>query len=332
MDGGRPEGPERRSPAEALAEQYLAVLGGRGRSAYTLRNYRTDLHRFFRHLGERDPLALDRATFRGFLAGLIESGMATASVTRVVSTVHGFYRWLAREGHLASDPLAGVRAPKRPQRLPSVLDQNEAQALLEAPEGDRPGLVRDRALLELLYGAGLRVSEAASLTVRNLDLESGTVRVLGKGNKERIAVFGEPARQALERYLREGRPALEAARKRPLPAQRGDILFLNRWGGPLSQRAVQARVRRYGLKAGIGGHAHPHLLRHTFATHMLDGGADLRVVQELLGHSSANTTQIYLHVTEEQQRRHIDAALDGLARAEIERRRRKARSADEPPA
>lgn len=322
-----PDGTEFRRRAEALLHQYLAGLGGRGLSPHTIRNYQTDIRHLFDFLGDHDPLSLDKATFRAFLASRIAAGTAPASVTRTVSAVRNFYRWLRRENLIATDPLDGVRGPKRPRRLPWALDREQVEDVLDAPDDTTPGGIRDRAILELLYAAGIRVSEAAALDIAHLDLEARTVRVQGKGNKTRIAVFGEPARRALARYLREARPALAAGRRRPPRESERDALFLNRWGGRLAPRAIQIKVRRYGLKAGIAARTHPHVLRHTFATHMLDGGADLRVVQDLLGHASANTTQIYLHVTEEQQRRHIEAALDGVARLEIERRRSKRRPA-----
>lgn len=327
-----PEAPEARQQAEALLDRYLSALSGRGLSPHTIRNYRTDIRHLFDFLGHRDPLSLDRTAFRAFLAELIAGGTAPASITRTVSAARNFYRWLRRENLTATDPLEGVRGPKRPRRLPWALDREQVEDVLDAPEDATPGGIRDRAILELLYAAGIRVSELAALDVGQLDLEARTVRVHGKGNKARIAVFGEPARRALERYLRDARPALEAARSRPPRQSERDALFLNRWGGRLGPRAIQIKVRRYGLKAGITARTHPHLLRHTFATHMLDGGADLRVVQDLLGHASANTTQIYLHVTEEQQRRHIESALDGVARLEIERRRSKRRPGPGGPA
>jgi site-specific recombinase XerD len=174
--------------------------------------------------------------------------------------------------------------------------------------------LRDRALLELLYAAGLRVSEAVSLDVPELDLRDRTVRVRGKGKKERIGVFGDPAEKALRRYLRDGRPRIAAAKE--------SAVFLNRSGGRLSARSVQSIVRKYATKAGLPREVHPHLLRHSFATHLLDGGADLRVVQELLGHESPNTTQIYTHVTEARKRQVMEEAFEELGRIEAERSRR----------
>ncbi|HEU4758682.1 MAG TPA: tyrosine recombinase XerC, partial [Dehalococcoidia bacterium] len=246
------------------------------------------------------PLEADRQAFRRFLASLRDGGTASASVSRKVSTVRGFYRFLAREGRLSADPLAGVRGPKRERRLPHILTKEHLTALIEAADADTPQGLRDRAILELLYAAGVRLSEVVGLDVASLNLPDGTLLVRGKGNKERMALVGRPAAKALRRYLGEGRPKLTAGAE--------TALFLNRDGGRLSARSVQQTVRRHALRAGLDQRVWPHLLRHSFATHLLDGGADLRVVQELLGHASANTTQIYTHVTEEQQRRVYDRA------------------------
>jgi len=282
----------------ALVRLYRQHLEGRNLSTYTVRNYLSDLGHFLGFL-EQEDLGLESLTrqdFRRYLAALLEGGVATASIARKVSTVRSFLRFLVREGYLAQDPLAGVRGPKRPRRLPAYLSPEQVEALIEAASGATPCDLRDRALLELLYACGVRVSEAVALDVGDVDLEEGTARVRGKGGKERIVLMGRPALQALRRYLREGRPAL--ARN---PEERA--LFLNRDGQRLSVRSVQAIVRTYAERAGIDRRVWPHLLRHTFATHMLDGGADLRVVQELLGHASPTSTQIYMHVTQEHQRR-----------------------------
>jgi len=285
-------------PGTELVEAYLFALNAeRHLSGYTMRNYRTDLQHLLDWLELRRvaPRAITRAVFREYLGNLAALGAARASVTRKVSTIHAFYRHLAHEGLLARDPLEGVSPPRRERRLPSLLPQEQAVHFIEAAGGDDPASLRDRAILELLYGAGLRVSELAGLDVADLDRDDGSVRVTGKGNKQRIAVYGRPASKALDRYLADGRPLL---------ARRDSTaLFLNHRGGDrLSVRSIELLVRRYGARAGIDGRVYPHLLRHSFATHLLDGGADLRIVQELLGHESAGTTQIYTHVTEERQR------------------------------
>lgn len=307
--------------ADGLLDRYLTVLQAeRNLSSYTVRNYGADLRHLFGYLEERgvDPLRLARADFRGYLASLIEAGVARGSVTRRVSTARSFYRWLRLTGVTADDPLANVRGPKQPRRLPHVLDVAAITDLIASADSEEPAGLRDRALLELLYACGLRVSEAAGLDVSGVDLEQRTVVVTGKGNKQRLVVMGEPARAAVGRYLRRGRGALYGARTKD--AGTAGALFLNQRGGRLSQRAVQLIVRKYALAAGIDERVHPHLLRHTFATHMLDGGAELRVVQELLGHANPNTTQIYLHVTEERQRKVVEGSLDGVAAVEMARR------------
>ncbi len=283
---------------EQLIEGYVRYLTAeRNLSAYTLRNYCSDLSDFARYLEAEErigPLQVDRQSFRRYLARLHEAGMATASVSRKVSTIHTFYRYLVREGYLERDPLMGVSSPKRERRLPKVLGKEQLTAMIEAADSEEASGLRDRAILELMYAAGLRLAEAVSLDVSGVDLVEHLVRVRGKGNKERMVVIGRPAAQALQRYLREGRPELTRAGE---PA-----LFVNRDGRRLSGRSLQKIVRKHALMAGLDQRVFPHLLRHSFATHMLDGGAELRVVQELLGHASAGTTQIYTHVTEERQR------------------------------
>lgn len=287
-------------------ERYL--VSEKNLSRYTLRNYRRDLGDFLRY-AEDDlnltPLQVDRTGFRSYLGHLKESGIATASVTRKVSTIRGFYRFLVRENILEVNPLANVAAPKRERRLPRVLATSDLNALIDAADATTPAGLRDRAILELMYAAGVRLSEIVGLDCRHLDLDEYRILVRGKGDKERMVLFGEPAGKALQRYLKDGRPQLATGAE--------SALFVNRGGSRLSGRSVQKIVRKYALKAGLDAHVYPHLLRHSFATHLLDGGAELRVVQELLGHSSAATTQIYTHVTEEMQREKMEAARKALS-------------------
>jgi len=267
-------------------------------SPFTLRNYRTDLLDFARYLEEQEgiaPLRVDRLAFRRYLAAARDAGIVTASLTRRVSTIRNFYRFLVREGHLEANPLANVSAPKRERRLPAILTKDHLTALIQSADDETPQGLRNRAILELMYAAGVRLSEVVALDLRNLDLGERTLLVRGKGNKERMVLIGAPADKALRRYLADARPKLAAGET--------DALFLNRDGDRLSGRSMQQIVRHHALRAGLDEHVHPHLLRHSFATHLLDGGAELRVVQELLGHASASTTQIYTHVTEEQARR-----------------------------
>lgn len=285
--------------ADALIGAYLLRLRvERNLSANTLRNYRTDLGHFFEwwaRVSDGDPATLTRARFREYLTLLHDGDVARGSIARKVSTVHSFYRDLVQTGVLKTDPLREVRPPKKAKLLPRILTEADVAALLAAPTLETDTGVRDRAVMELLYAAGLRVRELTGLDVGDVDLHECTARVTGKGNRQRIALFGDPAERALRTYVITVRPRMvSTANER--------ALFLNRDGGRLSPRAVELLVRKYAIAVGIDQRAYPHLLRHSFATHMLDGGADLRIVQELLGHSSAATTQIYTHVTEARQR------------------------------
>ncbi len=316
--------------ADAFLEAYLRELSAGNRSAYTIRNYRNDIGGFLRWCSERElePLRTTRALFREYLTELKDGGMVSASITRRTSTVHGFYRYLLQEGATERDLLYGVALPKRPKRLPKVLDPAVLDALLKAPDASAPAGLRDRAMFELLYGGGLRISELVSLNVGQLDLGEGTAIIHGKGSKERVVLFGEPAMQAVERYLAEGRkgfvPDSGAPLARSVGRGAGDegALFLNRFGGRLTARSVQSLIKRHAVRAGIAVEVHPHLLRHSFATHLLDGGADLRIVQDLLGHSSANTTQIYTHVSQARQAQVSAAAWEKLAEQALEGPRR----------
>ena len=283
-------------------EQHLRVE--RGLAGLTVRNYRTDLEPLFDFMlknGVPDLKALDRAALRAYLAWLIELGYVRRSVARKVSALRTLLRWLVRLKLIDADPLPRRGVMKLDSRLPRFLSQNEAARLVQAAETSDPNKIRDRALLELIYGAGLRVSEARDLDVVHLNLGARELRVVGKGSKERVVLIGVPARDALSLYLRDVRPTLATE-------DSGGALFLNRFGGRLSQRSIQQKVRSYASQAGLGDWVHPHTLRHSYATHMLEGGADLRVVQELLGHASPATTQIYTHVTGAEARRVYEAA------------------------
>ncbi|HSJ51695.1 MAG TPA: tyrosine recombinase [Actinomycetota bacterium] len=232
---------------------------------------------------------------RRFLAQLTTRGYARASIARRVGSIHTFFRWAAANGHVPADPAALLGRPKVASRLPTVLRVPEATALVEAPvpEGDEVEAaiaLRDRAVLELLYGSGLRVSEVAGLTLDRVDLERGRVAVMGKGAKEREVPISDPAREALRAWLRRGRPRL-------VPETPTTALFVNRRGTQIGVRDIRRRVGRYGDASLTGRRVTPHTLRHSFATHLLEGGADIRAVQELLGHASVATTQRYTHVT-----------------------------------
>ena len=307
-------------PGQELLERYLASMAAeKNLSQFTLRNYRTDLGTLLAWLEGQgvEPLAITRPVFRGYIGSMMDEGVAQGSVVRRVSTARSFYRWLRLVGEMDDDPLANVGLPKKPRRLPRALTLEDVTAVIAAADGAKPSELRDRALLEVMYGAGVRVSEAAGLDLGDVDLEQGTLLVTGKGNKQRLSVLGGPGSAAVERYLRKGRTELVRRAARPSAES---ALFLNRDGTRMSQRRMQLVVRKYALKAGLDVRVHPHLLRHTFATHLLDGGAELRVVQELMGHSSPNTTQIYLHVTEERSRAEMERSRDTLAEVEAARR------------
>ena len=278
---------------EKFQEHLKAELG---LAPLTVRNYLTDvspLHEYMQIKGFQRLEDLDRTALRGYLAWLSDLGYVRASIVRKTSTLRTFLRWLLRHGLIERDPLPQRGVMKVESRLPRFLSQEEAARLVEAPETSERLGPRDRALLELIYSAGLRVSETAGLDTENVDLEARQLRVTGKGSKQRIVLIGNSARSALALYVRDLRPSLVNRRS-------GSALFLNRYGGRLSQRSIQEKVRHYAIKAAIGSGVHTHTLRHSFATHMLEGGADLRVVQELLGHASPATTQVYTHVTNTQ--------------------------------
>jgi integrase/recombinase XerC len=263
-------------------------------SPHTLRSYRSDLVEFTRALPGSVESADGRA-IRAFLAALHARGLDAASVARKLAAVRSFYRFLVRRGVVERNPARETRGPRRAQKLVSFLPIDEATALVDARALGGAARDRDVAILELLYATGLRVSELTGLDVDTVDRAEQTVRVLGKGRKERIVPYGGGAARALERYL--------AAR----PAVRGP-LFVNARGGRLSDRSVRTLVRRAARSAGVVRRVTPHTLRHTFATHLLDAGADLRAIQELLGHSRLSTTQRYTHVGTDQLMRVYDAA------------------------
>jgi integrase/recombinase XerD len=283
------------------AERYLDHLTvERGLSGNTLDAYRHDLRRYVEFLSRRDvadPDAVDEATIRSFVASLSasthgpdERPYRATSVARALSAVRSFHRFLLREGVTQRDPAVGVPHPRLPRSLPRPLPVDDVRRLLEAPDPSSPAGLRDRAILELLYGSGLRISELTGLDVDDVEVESGSLRVLGKGGKEREVPLGSFASAAIGAYLTRGRPALAG------PSSRG-ALFLNARGGRLSRQSCARSLSRYVRLAGIDRRVTLHTLRHSFATHLLEGGADVRVVQELLGHASVATTQIYTLVT-----------------------------------
>jgi len=277
-------------------------------SRYTVRNYRGDLignlqhgtqKGFFQFLDRRGIASLeavDKRVMRDYLGYLVDQRVAKVSLARKLSAIRSFYRYLLREHIIERNPTELTVSPKLERHLPEFLTIEETLKLIKMPDVLKPYGQRDRAIIELIYAAGLRVSELSHLDLPQIDLDSRQIRVMGKGNKERLVIIGQPAARALENYLREGRPAM-------LGKTRSNAVFVNRRGDRLTDRWVQKMLEKYAAAAGIDKGAHPHLLRHTFATHLLDGGADLRVVQDLLGHASLSTTQIYTHVTQTQARR-----------------------------
>ncbi|MDY6907517.1 MAG: tyrosine recombinase XerC [Chloroflexota bacterium] len=289
-----------------LLGRYRAYLETeRSVSPNTVRNYTKAVGDFLDFLGEEGTATLDdvdREMLRRYVSALTErGGLKSPSVAGRLSALRSFYRYLVQEDLAAYNPVARLALPKLPKRLPQFLSKEEAERLVEAPDTATPVGQRDRAMLELFYATGMRVSELVGLDVGSVDLDTREVRVWGKGSKERVVLMGVPAAEALRRYLREGREALRG------PSGVG-ALFVNQQGKRLSVRAVQVAIARHARAAGLDKEVHPHMLRHSFATHLLDGGSDLRTVQELLGHASLTSTQIYTHVTQAQARRvYLDA-------------------------
>lgn len=277
----------------------------RGLSGNTIEAYKRDLARYIEFLkdhGRRNPALAGEPEIAAFIQELSESEYEPgkpyrpSSVARSLAAVRSFHKFLLREGDATADPAEGVSRPKVPRNLPRPLTVDEVAALIAAPGDDgKPATLRDRAILETLYGAGLRISELVGLNVDDVDLDEGSVRALGKGSKERVVPLGRYAKRALESYLVRGRPALAGSRS-------GGALFLNQRGGRLTRQGTTNIIKAQARRAGIRKRVTPHMLRHSFATHLLEGGADVRVVQELLGHASVATTQIYTLVTKDRLR------------------------------
>lgn len=294
----------------AAVEPFLrSCEAERNLSPHTLRNYRSDLAQFFDFLIDEyylpaDAAAprptpadvptreLDRWKIRAFLGSLSQAGASNPTLARKLACLRTYFAYLCREGELAHNPAADIATPKVRRTLPDFLSAEEVARVLEAPDTRTPLGMRDRALLEVLYSSGLRAGECAALPVAAVDLLAGTARILGKGRKERLAMLGEYAAAAVRAYLPVRSMLLRDGRL----ADHG-ILFASKSGRPLLPRDIQRIVKRWVRAAGITRDVHPHTLRHSFATHLLDRGADLRYVQELLGHASLSTTQIYTHVT-----------------------------------
>lgn len=287
-------------PLNPLIDEFLAYLQfERGLSDNTLTSYGRDLCQYEGYLQMADiaPQEAQTEHVRDFLNWLIQEKSPTnTTIARKTSVLKNFHRFLCREGITTLDPTTPLQSPKREQRLPTVLNPAEVRLLLSQPAGFNPGPLRDAAILELLYGAGLRVSELTGLSIDDIDFEGGFVRCLGKGSKERIIPLGEPALEAARRYVTTGRPQLGKQ------LNGTDKLFLNRFGNQLTRQSVHKMIRTYAGQAGLVKPVTPHTLRHSFATHMLNGGADLRSVQEMLGHADVSTTQIYTHLSRQRLR------------------------------
>ena len=301
----------------------------RGLSGNTVAAYERDTVQFFRFAGRggvTDPAGVDALLLRRFLAQLKTRGLADSSIARKAAALRACFRLLVRRGLVPSNPAADLGAPRGARRLPVVLKQRQVEALLARPETADPVGLRDRAILELLYSTGMRVGELCGLTLDDVDLRSDLARVHGKGGKERLLPIGEPARLALRDYLEHGRAAMapsaamgrsarhSGAADRGGPTARrggapGDLpLFFNRRARPMTPRDVRGMIQRYRAGLGVPSETSPHTLRHTYATHLLEGGADLRSVQELLGHVALTTTQTYTHVSNERLRRVYEQA------------------------
>jgi len=278
-------------PNVILLEAYLDELRGvRRLSPNTVESYHRDLAALLRFTGRRRVVTLTRSDLEAFVRHLMEAGLSPRSVARAVACVRGFFRFLVRDGHLRQDPADDLRAPRAWPSLPKFLSCDQVDRLLDQPETSTTIGLRDRALLEVLYATGMRVSELVSVRPADLNLKGGYLTCMGKGSKERMVPLGRPAVEWIRRYTRTSRPAL-AAPDSPW-------LFVNARGGHLSRVGFWKILKKYGRQAGLPRELSPHVVRHSFATHLLDRGADLRSIQSLLGHADLSTTQIYTHILE----------------------------------
>ncbi len=287
---------------EKRTQDFLNYLNAeKDASQHTIKNYRIDLREFFKFLDKKKLEEISHLEIRGFLALLKSSAYSKSSISRKLACIRSFFKFLARENVLKTNPASSVSSPKRDKKLPSFLDPEEVTNLLEAPSKNSWDEKRDKAILETLYSSGLRVSELVGLNFEDTDLFSGLLRVRGKGKKERIVPVGEAALKAIQGYLKHRPPKDgEQGFKKPL--------YLNRSGGRLTDRSIRRMILKYAQRIALKKEVSPHTLRHSFATHMLDRGADLRSVQELLGHQNLTTTQIYTHVTTKRLKEAYDHA------------------------
>ena len=270
----------------------------KGLARNSLDAYAADLSKFITFIGAAGTLP-GTEEIRHYLDHLTESGLGARSVSRHLTTLRSFYGFLLREGQIETDPTEHLRSPKQWQTIPKFLNLEEINKLIQAPDTARPNGLRDRAMMELLYASGLRVSELCRVGVSDLNLEMGVLRTTGKGNKQRLVPVGKEAIRAIEEYIRSGRPPL-------LKSRASRFLFITARGGCLTRQAFWRLLATYGRKAGIFHGLTPHVLRHSFATHLLEGGADLRSVQVMLGHADISTTQIYTHVLRSRLRETVE--------------------------
>jgi integrase/recombinase XerD len=270
----------------------------KGLATNSIQSYQLDLLKLSDKF-QRPAESLNASDLSSYVESLYVAGLSPRSIARHITTLRNFYRFLMQEGQVSTDPTEFLLSPKQWATLPKYLNRTEVDTLLTTPSLDKPSGTRDRAMLELLYAAGLRVSELCALPVASLEMEMGLLRVTGKGNKQRVVPFGESAKESLEQYLRNGRPQL-------LKGRASRALFVTNRGGAMTRQAFWKLLRGYGLRAGVKRPLTPHVVRHSFATHLVEGGADLRSVQIMLGHADISTTQVYTHVARRRLRETID--------------------------
>ncbi|MDD5436083.1 MAG: tyrosine recombinase XerC [Candidatus Omnitrophica bacterium] len=274
---------------QRFIEKFINYLNvEKNASPHTILNYRIDLESFDKFLGDKDVAAIDHLLLRKFLAELRGKNYSKRTIARKLASLRSFFRFMFREGHIKTNPITAVSTPKLDKKLPIVLDEGAVAKLLQSPSGDDVFGLRDRAILETIYSGGIRVSELVGLNMRNVDLIGEVIKVFGKGSKERMVPIGGPAVSALRKYI-DKRETMKVKDK--------DAVFLGKNGARMGDRNVRHMLDKYIKLCSMTVHISPHSLRHSFATHMLDRGADLRSVQELLGHANLSTTQIYTHVT-----------------------------------
>lgn len=288
--------------------EYIRVV--RNLAEHTVRAYATDVAEFIDFLEEEelgnDPSMLDSRVIRRYLARLHRRGISKSSVSRKLASLRAFFKYLLQKGKIEIDPTLGISGPKQEKKLPKYLRDDQIEALMLCPDTSNCLGLRDVAILEVMYATGVRVSELVKMNLRDVDLRAGEIRVLGKGSKERIVLLGRAAQEALHAYLEAGRGKLLSCRGKEEKSE--DAVFLNKNGYRISARSIFRLLEKYFARVSDEMKISPHVLRHTFATHMLERGADLRSIQELLGHSSISTTQVYTHVSRERLRQVYESA------------------------